>query len=92
MADELPWQIDTERPMAIRAERLTVEEYELVAVQIAADGAWPEEIRWEIFGPPNNEAPIATGRADTFVRAKTEAVRAWRSLAEGRTAQKLPFT
>ncbi len=70
------WQADVEWPMATRAERATVGDYELIALQIAADGAWPEEIRWEIFGPPDHKQQIATGRSEDFGRAKGDAIKA----------------
>jgi hypothetical protein len=81
MGNEQCWRADADWPMATRAERMKLGDYELVALQVAADGAWPEEFRWEIFGPPNHELQLATGQCDGFERAKADAIKAWKDLA-----------
>ena len=80
MAQKPLWQADLDWPMATRAKRAIVGDYELIALQVAADGAWPEEIRWEIYGPPKHGIQIATGQSDDFERAKADVVKAWTQL------------
>jgi hypothetical protein len=67
------WQIDGEFWSANRAEKRIVGPYELVAFDLPATRDCPAEIGWELFGEPNFETQLATGRTTTFDEAKTAA-------------------
>ncbi|HEV2677699.1 MAG TPA: hypothetical protein VGV37_24425 [Aliidongia sp.] len=83
MTNELTWEPAAQWRTAIHAEHAQAGDHELVALQVAADGGWPEEFRWEILGPPNHETQLAAGQAETFDRAKAAAQSAWRKLVRG---------
>ena len=62
-----------------RSERAEIGIHKLVVTDVAADGAWPEEIRWEVLGA--GQASLASGGAETFEEAKQLAENARRNLA-----------
>jgi hypothetical protein len=67
------WMPDSEFWSAKRAEHAFVGGYELIAFDLPATARDPAEIGFEVFGPPDYGTLIATGRAETFERARAAA-------------------
>ena len=82
---KIEWRTDPEWHTANRAEQAFVGEHELVAFDLPEGEELPAEIGWEVFGGPNRQEQLATGRAETFEEAKAAAEAAWQELIEANT-------
>ena len=72
----IEWKPDQEFSLHLPAEQAIVGDFKLVVFRVAADQLGPEEIIWEVFGPPRWQLFLETGRADSFDAAKIAAEQA----------------
>ena len=77
MTGRLPsikWTHDPEFWSAEQAEHAIVGNYELVALNLQPTAQFPtRDIGWELFGPPERQTQLATGKCATFEEAKAAA-------------------
>lgn len=70
----IEWQPDPEFERTLPAERAIVGSFKLVVFSMA-DHRGPNEIIWEVFGPPRWQTFLATGTAECIDEAKVAAER-----------------
>lgn len=77
MTEQLPsikWTRDPEFRSTEQAEHAIVGNYELVALNLHPTARFPtRDIGWELFGPPERQTQLATGKCATFEEAKAAA-------------------